>query len=288
MNTEKKSVKKSTKVAKSSVDEKEVISENVVLNSNVSEVTEIEISSKEIVAEISVAPENDTKVEVSKETVTKSEGEAEADEENNNDESNIVFEDEKIDITSIITIAENAAFALDSIIKFIDENIKNVEKSELKKLKKPFTSIQKTIGKFNVTITDLAFDSLISKPVITKKPKVKKDTSNASINKPVEATSFFLDFAKPENGSNMTSRAKVQQAINSYVKSHPEILHKYEVNGKIKNDSFRIEGDLEVLFKNISREMENRGVTTDEINSKIKDVLKYTDILKFVSYCIKK
>lgn len=284
MNTEKKSVKKSTKVAKSSVDEKEVISENVVLNSNVTEVTQIEISSKDIVPEISVVSENDTKVEVSKETDTK----IDTDEENNNNESNIVFEDEKIDISSIINIAENAASALDSIIKFIDDNIKNVEKSELKKLKKPFTSIQKTIGKFNVTITDLAFDSLISKPVITKKPKVKKDTSNASINKPVEATSFFLDFTKPENGSNMTSRAKVQQAINNYVKTHPEILHKYEVNGKIKNDSFRIDGELEVLFQNISREMKSRGVPEDEIKSKIKDVLKYTDILKFVSYCIKK
>ena len=252
--------------------------ENVALNSSISEVTEIEISPKEIVQEISVSPENNTKVEVLEET----------NDENNNDESNILFEDEKIDITSIITIAENAASALDSIIKFIDENIKNVEKSELKKLKKPFTSIQKTIGKFNVTITDLAFDSLISKPVITKKPKVKKDTSNASINKPVEATPFFLEFAKPENGSNMTSRAKVQQAINSYVKSHPEILHKYEVNGKIKNDSFRIDGELDILFKNIAKEMESRGVSADEINSKIKDVLKYTDILKFVSYCIKK
>ena len=110
----------------------------------------------------------------------------------------------------------------------------------------------------------------------------------ASINKPIEATSFFLEFAKPENGSNMTSRAKVQQAINNYVKTHPEILHKYEVNGKVKNDSFRIEGELKVLFDNISLEMEKRGVSADEINSKIKDVLKYTDILKFVSYCIKK
>jgi hypothetical protein len=276
MNTEKKSVKKSTKVAKSSVDEKEVTSEVIA-----SEVIATKVIATEETAINETTKENAVVSEESNEKV-------ETEEENNNDESNIVFEDEKVDISNIITISENAVSALDSIIKFFDENIKKVEKSELKKLKKPLTSLVKTINKCNITITELAMDSLIAKPVTTKKPKVEKDTSKASINKPVEATPFFLEFIKAEEGLTTTSRAKVQQAINNYVKTHPEILHKYEVNGKIKNDSFRIEGELKVLFDNISKEMTSRGLSTDEINSKIKDVLKYTDILKVVSYCIKK
>lgn len=123
--------------------------------------------------------------------------------------------------------------------------------------------------------------SALEKNVVSKSsvPKVF-DKEKAAIHKKLVAQPFLLTFMKAEPGA-LVSRAEALSAITGYVKEeklkNPEII----VEGDKK--SFKLIGDLKVLFDGIRVVMENKKLVTAE--KPFPETIKFTQIMEYMSHC---
>jgi hypothetical protein len=124
--------------------------------------------------------------------------------------------------------------------------------------------------------------SALEKNVVSKSSEPKKvfDKEKAAIHKKLVAQPFLLVFMKAEPGT-LVSRAEALSAITGYVKEeklkNPEII----VDGDKK--SFKLVGDLKVLFDGIKIVMDKKSLITAE--KPFPENIKFTQIMEYMSHC---
>ena len=118
--------------------------------------------------------------------------------------------------------------------------------------------------------------------------KVKKTNENCAIKKEADTYPEILQFMKlPEN--TKVSNTDVLRAINAFVKieksnNNPDIWV-YKEDGKVNGKSFKLIGDLKILFDFIRKQkVERDDMKSDD---KFPTQLKYTDIMSYLKYCFK-
>lgn len=154
------------------------------------------------------------------------------------------------------------------------KQIPSLNKDQRKKIVKARKDFAKIYDNFNSTLFDCTEKQLTTvEKGSTKAPKKRAiDKSKAAIHKPREVDLKLTEFMGLENGT-LVSRAEALQAINAYVnelkKNSPEMIKVAE-----NNKAFKVVGKLETLFSDQLQK-------TDD--TKMPDVIKYTDIMKYMS-----
>lgn len=148
-----------------------------------------------------------------------------------------------------------------------------LNKTERKLIVKARKDFSKIYDNFNNALLDSAEKQLISAEKGTAKKTLKRavDKEKAAIHKPRVVDNKLIEFMGLEEGSQV-SRAQALQAINAYVNdlktNNPELVKVPD------NKAFKVSGKLETLFeKQLNKEDE----------SKMPNVIKYTDIMKYMS-----
>ena len=103
-------------------------------------------------------------------------------------------------------------------------------------------------------------------------------TEVLSINKKEDVHFFVSSFLFNQNINVKISRVEILHGINFYIKENKDIL-------RIENDSksFKIINKLKIFFDNCSMIAKMRGETII-----IPKVMRYTEIMKYIKYCIVK
>ena len=169
--------------------------------------------------------------------------------------------------------------------KFTDNNkfVKDahMSKEQRSKFDASIKKVIKSISLMQTTFYDNMSKQLSSleKNSHGKSSGVKKttDKDKAAIHKLLPVYPFFLKFLKLDEGT-LVSRATGLKLINSYVKE--EKLKNPDLVMHDDKKSFMIFGELETLFNEINKVMISRNV-----NEEIPKHIKYTDIMKYMSYC---
>ena len=186
------------------------------------------------------------------------------------------------EFATIIDFINMASDKLSEQNKFIKET--HMSKDQRGKLEASLKKIVKTIGLTQTTFYDNLTKQLSSleKNSHGKSSGVKKttDKDKAAIHKLLPVYPFFLKFLKLEEGIQV-SRATGLKLINSYVKE--EKLKNPDLVMHDDKKSFMIFGELETLFAEINKVMISRNVIEE-----IPKHIKYTDIMKYMSYCFVK
>ena len=149
-----------------------------------------------------------------------------------------------------------------------------LNKSERKQIVKSRKDFSKVIDSFNNALLESAEKQLISAEKGTTKRPAKRavDKEKAAIHKPRNVDQKLIEFMGLPEGSQV-SRAQALQAINAYVNdlktNNPELVKVAD-----NNKAFKVSGKLETLFA-------NQLGKTDE--HKMPNVIKYTDIMKYMS-----
>jgi hypothetical protein len=148
-----------------------------------------------------------------------------------------------------------------------------LNKTERKLIVKARKDFSKIYDNFNNALLDSAEKQLISAEKGTAKKTLKRavDKEKAAIHKPRVVDNKLIEFMGLEEGAQV-SRAQALQAINAYVNdlktNNPELVKVAD------NKAFKVSGKLETLFeKQLNKEDE----------TKMPNVIKYTDIMKYMS-----
>lgn len=163
----------------------------------------------------------------------------------------------------------------------------SVNKDDRSKVELALKKFSKASGLVQSAYMDLLSKqvSSLEKNVVSKSSEPKKvfDKEKAAIHKKLVAQPFLLVFMKAEPGT-LVSRAEALSAITGYVKEeklkNPEII----VDGDKK--SFKLVGDLKVLFDGIKTVMDNKKLITAE--KPFPENIKFTQIMEYMSHCFVK
>jgi len=183
------------------------------------------------------------------------------------------------EFTSIIDFINLASDKLAESNKYVKEA--HMNKDQRSKFEASLKKVLKSMSLVQTTFYDNMSKQLSSleKNSHGKSSGVKKttDKDKAAIHKLLPVYPFFLKFLKLEEGT-LVSRATGLKLINSYVKE--EKLKNPDLVIHDDKKSFMIFGELETLFAEINKVMISRNV-----NEEIPKHIKYTDIMKYMSYC---
>jgi hypothetical protein len=152
--------------------------------------------------------------------------------------------------------------------------VSSLNKGERKSIVKARKDFSKVYDNFNNALLDSAEKQLITAEKGGAKKQVKRavDKEKAAIHKPRVVDNKLIEFMGLPEGSQV-SRAQALQAINAYVNelktTSPEMVKVAD-----NNKAFKVAGKLESLFAN---------QLNKEDESKMPDVIKYTDIMKYMS-----
>jgi len=183
------------------------------------------------------------------------------------------------EFTSIIDFINLASDKLAESNKYVKEA--HMNKDQRSKFEASLKKVLKSMSLIQTTFYDNMSKQLSSleKNSHGKSSGVKKttDKDKAAIHKLLPVYPFFLKFLKLDEGT-LVSRATGLKLINSYVKE--EKLKNPDLVIHDDKKSFMIFGELETLFAEINKVMISRNV-----NEEIPKHIKYTDIMKYMSYC---
>lgn len=188
------------------------------------------------------------------------------------------------DVSSLIDFVNNTSDKIIEFSKFIkessfDKDDRNKLESSIRKLQKSFTQIQNSYSDYLLKQLTLKEKNSSPKSGLTKKVQ---DKGKSAIHKKLVVHPFLLTFMKLEPGT-LVSRSSALSAITGYVKeeklNNPDII--------VENDkrSFKIIGELKVLFNGIEDVMKSKGLLTDK---EIPSQIRYTDIMQFMTHCFVK
>jgi len=195
--------------------------------------------------------------------------------------------DEKITVSvsaDLQTVLDYINVASDKFTEF-SKSFKDfsLNKDDRSKVELALKKFSKATGLVQSAYLDLLSKqvSALEKNVVSKSsiPKVF-DKEKAAIHKKLVAQPFLLVFMKAEPGS-LVSRAEALSAITGYVKeeklTNPEII----VEGDKK--SFKLIGDLKILFDGIRVVMDNKKLVT--VEKPFPETIKFTQIMEYMSHC---
>jgi len=196
-------------------------------------------------------------------------------------------EDQHVSESSVEDYLKSVHTIVEVLTEVTNKNLKDFEISKdfLNTLMSDSKKINKLILAFNTSNQDfLLKENLSSLKKVSKSskgPKKVVNKENFAINKVNESYPEVLKFMGLEPNT-LISKGQIIQKINAFVKEqktsgNPEIL----VEGD--NRSFRLIGDLKVLFAFVEKQMIQRS---DMIaGDKFPEQLGYTGIMKYLKYC---
>ncbi len=160
----------------------------------------------------------------------------------------------------------------------------SLNKDDRNKVELALKKFSKATGLVQSAYVDLLSKQVSSfeKNVVSKSSEPKKvfDKEKAAIHKKLVAQPFLLVFMKAEPGV-LVSRAEALSAITGYVKE--EKLKNPDINVEGDKKSFKLIGDLKVLFDGIRGVMENKKLIT--VEKPFPDTIKFTQIMEYMSHC---
>ena len=164
---------------------------------------------------------------------------------------------------------------------FKDFSLNKEDRSKVELALKKFT---KATSLLQTSYVDLLSKqvSTLEKNVVSKSSEPKKvfDKEKAAIHKKLVAQPFLLVFMKAEPGA-LVSRAEALSAITGYVKAQKQTNPDILVEGDKK--SFKLVGDLKILFDGIRGVMENKKLVT--VEKPFPETIKFTQIMEYMSHC---
>lgn len=196
-------------------------------------------------------------------------------------------DDEKVSTSSPDEYLKNVHTIVELLTEVSSKNIKdfdiskdflNTLSSDTKKINKLtlalITSLQDFLLKENIT-------SLKKVSKSSKAPKKVVNKENFAINKVNESYPEVLKFMGVEQDTPI-SKGQIIQKVNAFVKEH-KTANNPDIFVEGDNRSFRLIGDLKVLFTFIEKQMIERGDMTK--GDKFPEHIAYTGIMKYLKYC---
>lgn len=199
----------------------------------------------------------------------------------------VVKDEEEISTSSCDDYLKKIHTVVELLTDITHENLKDfdISKDFLNTLSSDSKKINKLTLALVTSIQDfLLKESLSSLKKVSKNSKTPKkvvNKENFAINKPNESYPEVLKFMGIDEGTHI-SKGQIIQKVNAFVKeqktsNNPDIF----VTGD--NRSFRLIGDLKVLFTFIEKQMITRGDMTS--GDAFPEHIAYTGIMKYLKYC---
>lgn len=160
----------------------------------------------------------------------------------------------------------------------------NMDRETRTKFESAFNKFNKSYGQFTKSYNEALLRQLNAAEKNGSKSSAKKtivDKDKIAIHKKHNVHDFLLTFMKLPAGTQI-SRAEALTAITGFVKeqkvSNPDII--------VADDkkSFKIIGDLKLLFDGIEKQMSSVGALKKPMPTQIK----YTDIMTYMTHCFVK
>jgi len=157
----------------------------------------------------------------------------------------------------------------------------NMDRETRTKIDLAFNKFNKAYAQFTRSYNDALLRQLNTLEKNGSKSSVKKtivDKDKIAIHKKHNVHDFLLKFMNLPEGTQI-SRAQALTAITTYVKvqkaTNPDII--------VSDDkkSFKIIGDLKVLFDGIEKNL----ISTNKLTKPMPTQIKYTDIMTYMAFC---
>jgi len=190
---------------------------------------------------------------------------------------------QELDFTTVVDFINSTSDKLLEYSKYFKDS--TLSKDERGKVETSFKKFQKSYN-----IVQNAYYDHLSRQVSTlekssgsKSGGTKKvqDKEKSAIHKKLAVHPFLLNFMKLDQGTSV-SRSEALSAITGFVKqekiTNPEII--------VTNDkrSFKLIGDLKVLFDGIEKIMISKNLNIEPMPTQIK----YTQIMQYMTHCFVK
>lgn len=215
------------------------------------------------------------------EPITQQLSEETAEVEQNLNETEVTVQE--YDINSILEFMNSTSDKFTELSRFFKDNV--VSKEERNKLEVSYKKFNKTYSQFQSAWPEYLSRqvNILEKNVGHKSGGQKKvtDKEKSAIHKKLSVHPFLLDFMKRPQGT-LVSRSEALTAITGFVKdakvTNPDII--------VADDkkTFKIIGELQVLFNGIEKVMISRNALTGSMPTQIK----YTQIMQYMTHCFVK
>lgn len=188
------------------------------------------------------------------------------------------------DMSSLVDFVNTTSDKISEYSKYIKES--SLSKDDRVKLDSSIKKLQKSFSQIQYAYSDYLSKqlSVLEKHSFSKSGTVKKvqDKEKSAIHKKLVVHPFLLTFMKLEPGT-LVSRSSALSAITGYVKE--EKVHNPDIIVDNDKRSFKIIGELKLLFNGIEDVMKSKGLLTDK---EIPTQIRYTDIMQFMTHCFVK
>jgi hypothetical protein len=196
-------------------------------------------------------------------------------------------DDEKVSTSSPDEYLKNIHTIVELLTEVSSKNIKDFDIS--KDFLNTLSSDSKKINKLNLALVTSLQDFLLKENITSlkkvskssKAPKKVVNKENFAINKVNESYPEVLKFMGVEQDTPI-SKGQIIQKVNAFVKEH-KTANNPDIFVEGDNRSFRLIGDLKVLFTFIEKQMIERGDMTK--GDKFPEHIAYTGIMKYLKYC---
>jgi len=188
---------------------------------------------------------------------------------------------QELDFTSVVDFINSTSDKLLEYSKYFKDS--TLSKDERGKVETSFKKFQKSYNTFQNTYYDHLSRqvSTLEKSSGSKSGGTKKvqDKEKSAIHKKLPVHPFLLSFMKLDQGT-FVSRSDALTAITGFVKqekeTNPEII--------VESDkrSFKLIGELKVLFNGIEQIMKSKNLLDDK---QMPTEIKYTQIMQYMTHC---
>jgi hypothetical protein len=188
----------------------------------------------------------------------------------------------ELDVNTILDFINTFSDKCTEYSKYFKDN--TLSKEERAKMESGFKKLSKSTSLFNSSYTEylLRQVSVLEKSSGSKSGAGKKvtDKEKAAIHKKLPVHPFLLNFMNLEPNT-LVSRSDSLAAITGFVKQE-KIKNNPEIIVSDDKRSFKLIGDLKVLFDNIQIVMNNKNLLEGKT---FPTELKYTQIMQYMTHC---
>jgi hypothetical protein len=191
---------------------------------------------------------------------------------------------QELDFTTVVEFINTTSDRLLEYAKYFKDS--TLSKDERGKVETSFKKFQKSYN----TVQNAYYDHLsrqvstLEKSSGSKSGGTKKvqDKEKSAIHKKLHVHPFLLNFMKLDQGT-LVSRSDALTAITGFVKQEKEINPDIIVSTDKR--SFRLIGELKVLFNGIEQIMKSKNLLDGK---EIPTEIKYTQIMQYMTHCFVK
>jgi len=188
----------------------------------------------------------------------------------------------ELDVNTILDFINTFSDKCSEYSKYFKDS--TLSKEERAKMESGFKKLSKSTSLFNSSYTEylLRQVSVLEKSSGSKSGAGKKvtDKEKAAIHKKLPVHPFLLNFMNLEQNT-LVSRSDSLAAITGFVKQE-KIKNNPEIIVSDDKRSFKLIGDLKVLFDNIQIVMNNKNLLEGKT---FPTELKYTQIMQYMTHC---